>query len=187
MEHNYLQLNSAKTEPIMIGTKHQTQSTSIASITFSGHNIPLSSPVSNLGVKAPEKRCSPPRDPCPGPPPGPVLIARAGRESRSSSWSLVQQSASHPAGEPGGGLGRNSQERLQTLILALHRQPDRGARLGPNTRVCNVVHFSPYRPPSIPSETHQYKPGVGRAERAGYENSPMLRDVGQVLLPRGAS
>ncbi|KAL7882211.1 hypothetical protein AOLI_G00090600 [Acnodon oligacanthus] len=50
MEHIFLQLNSAKTEAIMISAPHQTQSTSITSVTFSGHNIPLSSPVSNLGV-----------------------------------------------------------------------------------------------------------------------------------------
>ncbi|KAL7843724.1 hypothetical protein AOLI_G00252360 [Acnodon oligacanthus] len=51
MEHNFLQLNSAKTEAIMTGTPHQTQSTSITSTTFPGHNIPLSSSVSSLGVR----------------------------------------------------------------------------------------------------------------------------------------
>ena len=51
MEHNFLQLNSAKTEAILIGTSHQTKSSSITSISFSGSNIPLSSTVINLGVK----------------------------------------------------------------------------------------------------------------------------------------
>ena len=51
MEHNFLQLNSAKTEAILIGTSHQTKSSSITSISFSGSNIPLSSTVTNLGVK----------------------------------------------------------------------------------------------------------------------------------------
>ena len=51
MEHNFLQLNSSKTEAILIGTSHQTKSSSITSISFSGSNIPLSSTVTNLGVK----------------------------------------------------------------------------------------------------------------------------------------
>lgn len=51
MEHNFLQLNSSKTEAILIGTPHQIKSSSITSITFSGTNIPLSSTVTNLGVK----------------------------------------------------------------------------------------------------------------------------------------
>ena len=51
MEHNFLQLNSSKTEAILVGTSHQTKSSSITSISFSGSNIPLSSTVTNLGVK----------------------------------------------------------------------------------------------------------------------------------------
>lgn len=40
MEHKFLQLNSSKTEAILVGTPHQTKSSSITSITFSGSNIP---------------------------------------------------------------------------------------------------------------------------------------------------
>ena len=51
MGYNFLQLNSSKTEAILVGTPHQTKSSPITSITFSGSNIPLSSSVTNLGVK----------------------------------------------------------------------------------------------------------------------------------------
>ncbi|CAM4527022.1 unnamed protein product [Leuciscus chuanchicus] len=51
MEHNFLQLNSSETEAILVGTPHQIKPPSITSITFSGTNIPLSSTVTNLGVK----------------------------------------------------------------------------------------------------------------------------------------
>ena len=51
MEHNFLQPNSSKTEAILVATSHQTKSSSITSITVSGSNIPLSSTVTNLGVK----------------------------------------------------------------------------------------------------------------------------------------
>ncbi|CAJ1055014.1 kinesin-like protein KIF13A, partial [Xyrichtys novacula] len=50
MGHNFLQLNSSKTEAILVGTPHQIQSSTITSITFSGSHIPLSSAVTNLGV-----------------------------------------------------------------------------------------------------------------------------------------
>ena len=48
---NFRQLNCSKTEAILIGTPHQIQSCPITSISFSGQNIPLSSTVTNLGVK----------------------------------------------------------------------------------------------------------------------------------------
>ena len=51
MKLNFLQLNSSKTEAIVIGTPHQVQSSPITSITFSGQDIPLSSVVTNLGIK----------------------------------------------------------------------------------------------------------------------------------------
>ena len=51
MTHNFLQLNSSKTEAILIGTPHQVTSSPITSITFSNQIIPLSSVVTNLGVK----------------------------------------------------------------------------------------------------------------------------------------
>ncbi|XP_053170466.1 uncharacterized protein LOC128354229 [Scomber japonicus] len=51
MELNFLQLNSSKTEVILVGTPHQLRSSTITSITFSGQNIPLSLSVTNLGVK----------------------------------------------------------------------------------------------------------------------------------------
>lgn len=51
MEHNFLQLNSSKTEAILVGTPHQVKSSLITSITFSGTIIPLSQTVTNLGVK----------------------------------------------------------------------------------------------------------------------------------------
>ena len=51
MAKNFLQLNSSKTEAILVGTQHQVRSSPITHITFSGQNIPLSSTVTNLGVK----------------------------------------------------------------------------------------------------------------------------------------
>ena len=51
MSLNFLQLNSSKTEAILIGTPHQVKTCPITSITFSGHHLPLSSSVTNLGVK----------------------------------------------------------------------------------------------------------------------------------------
>ncbi|KAG1932341.1 kinesin-like protein KIF13A [Pimephales promelas] len=51
MSQNFLQLNCSKTEAILVGTPHQVQSSRITSITFSGKDIPLSSTVTNLGVR----------------------------------------------------------------------------------------------------------------------------------------
>uniref|UniRef100_A0A3P9I354 Reverse transcriptase domain-containing protein n=1 Tax=Oryzias latipes TaxID=8090 RepID=A0A3P9I354_ORYLA len=51
MAENSLQFNSNKTEAILIGTPHQIKTSSTKSILVSGHNILLSSPVINLGVK----------------------------------------------------------------------------------------------------------------------------------------
>ena len=51
MAENFLQLNSNKTEAILIGTPHQTKSFSLNSIPIFDQNIPLSSSVTNLGVK----------------------------------------------------------------------------------------------------------------------------------------
>lgn len=51
MNLNFLQLNSSKTEAILVGTSHQTQSFSITGITISGHVIPLSTTVTNLGLR----------------------------------------------------------------------------------------------------------------------------------------
>ncbi|XP_073710666.1 uncharacterized protein [Misgurnus anguillicaudatus] len=51
MKLNFLQLNSSKTEAILIGTPHQLRFSTINSITFSGQNITLSTSVTNLGVK----------------------------------------------------------------------------------------------------------------------------------------
>ena len=50
MKHNFLQLNSSKTEVILVGTLHKIQSSSITNIMFSGQVIPLSTSVTNLGV-----------------------------------------------------------------------------------------------------------------------------------------
>lgn len=44
------ELNSSKTEAILVGTPHQTRSSTITSITFAGHDIHLSPSVTNLGV-----------------------------------------------------------------------------------------------------------------------------------------
>nr|XP_055052908.1 uncharacterized protein LOC129438262 [Misgurnus anguillicaudatus] len=51
MKLNFLQLNSSKTEAILIATPHQLRFSTINSITFSGQNITLSTSVTNLGVK----------------------------------------------------------------------------------------------------------------------------------------
>ncbi|XP_072571304.1 uncharacterized protein [Paramormyrops kingsleyae] len=51
MKLNFLQLNSSKTEAILVGTPHQVSTTTITSISFSDQDIPLSSFVTNLGVK----------------------------------------------------------------------------------------------------------------------------------------
>ncbi len=51
MSQNFLQLNGSKTEAILVGTPHQIQTSVISSVTFSGQNIPLSTSVTNLGVK----------------------------------------------------------------------------------------------------------------------------------------
>uniref|UniRef100_A0A8C6LDP1 Reverse transcriptase domain-containing protein n=1 Tax=Nothobranchius furzeri TaxID=105023 RepID=A0A8C6LDP1_NOTFU len=51
MAANFLQLNSNKTEAIIIGTPHQTQSLSLSSISIFGHDVPLSSTVTNLGIR----------------------------------------------------------------------------------------------------------------------------------------
>ena len=51
MSQNFLQLNSSKTEAIQIGTPHQLHSSVISSVSFLGHNFPLSPSVTNLGVR----------------------------------------------------------------------------------------------------------------------------------------
>ncbi|XP_061098676.1 uncharacterized protein LOC133128885 [Conger conger] len=51
MKQHFLQLNSGKTEAILIGTPHQVNSSPITCITFSGQAIPLSSVITNLGVR----------------------------------------------------------------------------------------------------------------------------------------
>ena len=51
MNHNFLQLNSSKTEAMLVGTPHQVRSSPITSITFAGQVIPLSTAVTNLGVR----------------------------------------------------------------------------------------------------------------------------------------
>ncbi|XP_032378159.1 uncharacterized protein LOC116693354 [Etheostoma spectabile] len=51
LQQNFLQLNSSKTEAILIGTPHQVRSSTITSINLSGQNIPLSTSATNLGVK----------------------------------------------------------------------------------------------------------------------------------------
>ena len=51
MKVNFLQLNSSKTEAILIGTPHQLRSSTITNITFSGQTISLSTSITNLGVK----------------------------------------------------------------------------------------------------------------------------------------
>ncbi|KAI2653128.1 putative RNA-directed DNA polymerase from transposon BS [Labeo rohita] len=51
MNDNFLQLNSSKTEAILIGSPHQIRTSTITCITFSGQDISLSTLVTNLGVK----------------------------------------------------------------------------------------------------------------------------------------
>lgn len=51
MNNNFLQLNSNKTEALLIGTPHQVQSSPISQLTFDSQLIPLSSSVTNLGVR----------------------------------------------------------------------------------------------------------------------------------------
>ena len=50
MISNSLQLNSNKTESLLIGTPHQVHSSPISELTFDGQDIPLSSSATNLGV-----------------------------------------------------------------------------------------------------------------------------------------
>ena len=51
MRNNFLQLNSSKTEALLVGTPHQVQSSSITHLTFDSQVIPLSTTVTNLGVR----------------------------------------------------------------------------------------------------------------------------------------
>ncbi|XP_078147037.1 uncharacterized protein LOC144542992 [Centroberyx gerrardi] len=51
MSSNFLQLNSSKTEALLVGTPHQVQSSPIPHLTFDNQDIPLSSSVTNLGVR----------------------------------------------------------------------------------------------------------------------------------------
>ena len=51
MSNNSLHLNGGKSEVILIGTPHQTKKAGITHITINGHPTPLSSLVTNLGVK----------------------------------------------------------------------------------------------------------------------------------------
>lgn len=51
MTDNFLQLNSSKTEGILIGTPHQLRSSPLTVYSFSGHDIPLTSSIINLGVR----------------------------------------------------------------------------------------------------------------------------------------
>ncbi|TKS65387.1 hypothetical protein D9C73_028345 [Collichthys lucidus] len=51
MNLNFLHLNSSKTEAIIVGTPNQIQASPITSLTLSGHDIPISSSVTNLGVR----------------------------------------------------------------------------------------------------------------------------------------
>uniref|UniRef100_A0A8C6TP81 Uncharacterized protein n=1 Tax=Neogobius melanostomus TaxID=47308 RepID=A0A8C6TP81_9GOBI len=51
MTDNFLQLNSSKTEGLLIGTPHQLRSPPITVYSFAGHDIPLTSSVTNLGVR----------------------------------------------------------------------------------------------------------------------------------------
>ncbi|XP_061566204.1 uncharacterized protein LOC133420526 [Cololabis saira] len=51
MKQHFLQLNSGKTEAMLIGTPHHIKSSPITCITFSGQDIPLSSVITNLGVR----------------------------------------------------------------------------------------------------------------------------------------
>ncbi len=51
MSQNFLQLNGSKTEAILVGTPHQIQTSVIFRCYFFCQNIPLSTSVTNLGVK----------------------------------------------------------------------------------------------------------------------------------------
>ena len=51
MNNNSLQLNSNKTEALLIGTPHQVHSSPISQLTFDGQIIPFSSSATNLGVR----------------------------------------------------------------------------------------------------------------------------------------
>lgn len=51
MNRNFLQLNSSKTEGLLVGTPHQIHSFPISQFTFDGKVITLSSSVTNLGVR----------------------------------------------------------------------------------------------------------------------------------------
>ena len=51
MNNNSLQLNSNKTEVLLIGTPHQVHTSPIAQLTFDGQVISLSSSATNLGVR----------------------------------------------------------------------------------------------------------------------------------------
>ena len=51
MNNNFLQLNSNKTEALLLGTPHQVQSSAISQLTFDSQEIPLSHSVTNLGVQ----------------------------------------------------------------------------------------------------------------------------------------
>lgn len=50
MKHNFLHLNSTKTEAIQIGTPHQTRHSTLHSISVSGQDIPLSTSITNITV-----------------------------------------------------------------------------------------------------------------------------------------
>lgn len=51
MSNNFLQLNSSKTEALLVGTPHQIHSSPISQLIFDGQVITLSSSVTNLGVR----------------------------------------------------------------------------------------------------------------------------------------
>jgi len=51
MSNNFLQLNSSKTEALLVGTQHQVQTSSITHLTLDSQVIPLSSTITNLGVR----------------------------------------------------------------------------------------------------------------------------------------
>lgn len=51
MKQNFLQLNSSKTEAILVSTPYEVGTLVITSITFSGQDIPLSTLATNLGVR----------------------------------------------------------------------------------------------------------------------------------------
>jgi len=51
MTDNFLQLNSTKTEGLLIGTPHQLRSSPLTVYSFAGHDIHLTSSIVNLGVR----------------------------------------------------------------------------------------------------------------------------------------